>query len=53
MRKIKLGVIGVGNMGRSHCRNIKEGKCPEIELAAIADSDPYHIQAMNHLQEWR
>lgn len=46
MRKIKLGVIGVGNMGRSHCRNIREGKCPEIELVAIADSNPKRIQAM-------
>ena len=46
MSKIRLGVIGVGNMGRSHCKNIKEGKCPEIELVAIADRNPKRIQAM-------
>ena len=46
MSKIKLGVIGVGNMGRSHCKNIKDGNCPEIELVAIADSNPKRIQAM-------
>ena len=46
MSKIRLGVIGVGNMGRSHCKNIKEGKCPEIELVAISDSNPKRIQAM-------
>lgn len=46
MSKIRLGVIGVGNMGRSHCKNIKDGKCPEIELVAIADSNPKRIQAM-------
>ena len=46
MRKIKLGVIGVGNMGRSHCKNIKYGNCPEIELVAIADRNPARIQAM-------
>lgn len=46
MGKIRLGVIGVGNMGRSHCKNIKDGKCPEIELVAIADSNPKRIQAM-------
>lgn len=46
MRKIKLGVIGVGNMGRSHCKNIKDGNCPEIELVAIADRNPARIQAM-------
>ena len=37
MNKIKLGVIGVGNMGTSHIRNIMEGKCPEIVVAAAAD----------------
>ena len=46
MKKIKLGVIGVGNMGRSHCKNIKDGKCPEIELVAVADCNMSRIQAM-------
>ena len=46
MSKIRLGVIGIGNMGRSHCKNIKDGKCPEIELVAISDSNPKRIQAM-------
>ena len=46
MSKIRLGVIGVGNMGRSHCKNIKEGKCPEIELVAISDRNPKRVQAM-------
>ncbi len=37
MDKIKMGVIGVGNMGSGHCDNILAGKIPEIELAAVAD----------------
>ena len=37
MEKIKLGIIGIGNMGSGHANNIKNGKCPEIELVAIAD----------------
>jgi len=49
MSKIKLGVIGVGNMGRDHCKNIQAGKCPEIELVAIADSNSKRIQAMKEL----
>lgn len=48
MSKIRLGVIGVGNMGRSHCKNIKDGKCPEIELVAISDRNPKRIQAMKN-----
>ena len=37
MEKIRLGVIGVGNMGTGHCQNILEGLCPEIEITAAAD----------------
>ncbi len=37
MKKIRLGVIGIGNMGSEHCRNLMTGACPEIELAAVAD----------------
>lgn len=37
MNKVKLGIIGVGNMGSGHCINIMNGECPEIELVAIAD----------------
>ena len=35
--KIRLGIIGIGNMGSEHCRTILAGKCPETELAAVAD----------------
>ena len=38
--KIKLGIIGIGNMGSGHAKSIKNGKCPELELAAIADINP-------------
>lgn len=37
MEKIKLGIIGIGNMGTNHVKNIINGKCPEIELVAVAD----------------
>ncbi len=37
MDKVRLGVIGVGNMGTGHVNNIRAGLCPEIELAAVAD----------------
>ena len=44
MDKIRLGVIGTGNMGTGHIRNMMEGKTPEIELAAIADRDPKRVE---------
>ena len=37
MCKVKLGVIGIGGMGSGHVNNILSGKCPEIEVAAVAD----------------
>ena len=40
MEKVRIGVLGIGNMGSGHCRNILEGKCPEITLAAVADISP-------------
>ena len=36
-KKIRLGIIGYGNMGVGHVKNILGGKTPEVELAAIAD----------------
>ena len=35
--KVRLGIIGVGNMGGGHLRNILSGQCPEVEIVAIAD----------------
>lgn len=37
MDKVRLGVIGVGNMGSSHIKNYIAGKMPEIEITAVAD----------------
>ena len=37
MDKVRLGIIGFGNMGTGHTKNIMDGKCLEIELTAIAD----------------
>lgn len=37
MEKVRLGIIGIGNMGTTHAKSIAEGKVPEMELAAVAD----------------
>ncbi|MBR4072904.1 MAG: Gfo/Idh/MocA family oxidoreductase [Clostridia bacterium] len=44
MSKIKLGIIGIGNMGTGHYNNIKNGNCPEVELVAVADTNPDRIK---------
>ena len=37
MEKIRLGILGVGNIGSMHSKNIIEGKCPQVTLSAICD----------------
>lgn len=34
---VRLGVIGFGNMGTTHARNVYQGKVKNMELAAICD----------------
>ena len=40
MKKMKLGIIGYGNMGTAHVHNIMSGKVPNVELVAMCDSAP-------------
>jgi len=40
MKNIRVGIIGVGNMGSSHALHINEGKVKGAELAAICDTSP-------------
>ena len=44
MKKVRLGIIGIGNMGSGHARNIKAGMCPEIEGTAVADINPARLE---------
>lgn len=49
MKKVRLGIIGVGNMGTGHLNNILGRQCPEIEVTAVADINPArldHARAM-------
>ncbi len=42
MRKIRVGVVGVGNLGQHHARVYAE--LPECELVGVADVDPKALQ---------
>jgi predicted dehydrogenase len=37
MDKVRIGVIGIGNMGSSHIKSLIQGLVPDMELAAVAD----------------
>ena len=44
MKKVRLGIIGIGNMGSGHANNILKGLCPEIQLCAVADINPDRLE---------
>ncbi len=44
MDKVRLGVIGFGNMGTVHCRNVNNGKIENMVLGAICDIAPDRIE---------
>ncbi len=37
MAKLRLGIIGYGNMGTGHVANVMDGKVPEMEMGAVCD----------------
>ena len=39
MDKLRVGIIGVGNMGSAHAKNIYEGHIEHMRLAALCDTD--------------
>ncbi|MBR5059691.1 MAG: Gfo/Idh/MocA family oxidoreductase [Clostridia bacterium] len=45
MEQVKLGILGMGNMGIGHLANIVAGKCPEIKIAAVCDIIPERVSS--------
>ena len=37
MEKVRLGIIGIGNMGSGHSKSIVQGKVEDMVLTAVAD----------------
>ena len=40
MEQVRLGIIGIGNMGTNHAKNVHGGKVPKMELTALCDISP-------------
>lgn len=50
MDKIRLGIIGLGNMGSSHCKNVVVKKLvPNVEITAVADLIEERRNAMKEI----
>ena len=39
MNELKIGIIGIGNMGYTHAKSIHEGKINRLKLVAVCDID--------------
>ncbi len=46
---VRLGVIGIGNMGSQHVKNVLAGKCPEIKVTAACDLKEERLQFVRDL----
>ena len=46
--KIRLGIIGYGNIGTVHANNIWNGNCEEVELCAVCDTNS---EKLNEVKE--
>jgi predicted dehydrogenase len=44
MEKVRIGIIGIGNMGSAHARTILGGKVAGMEIGAICDRNPERAQ---------
>ena len=40
MNTVRIGIIGIGNIGTKHLQTILRGETPELSLAAVADRSP-------------
>lgn len=49
MNQIKLGIIGMGNMGSGHFRNVQEGKCPSVKVTAVCDINPERLKNLGEI----
>ncbi|MBE7045177.1 MAG: Gfo/Idh/MocA family oxidoreductase [Ruminococcaceae bacterium] len=46
MEQVRLGIVGIGNMGTAHARNVSEGKVPKMVLGALCDILPQKREAL-------
>lgn len=44
MEKVRIGIVGIGNMGSSHAKNLYDGLIENAELVAVCDIDENKIR---------
>lgn len=49
MEKVRFGIVGCGNIGARHARNLNEGKVENGVLSAVCDINPAKLDAFREL----
>ena len=49
---LKLGIIGVGNIGSGHVERVTGGQCPNIIVTAVADGAVAAHAAESYLAQY-
>ena len=50
MNTVRLGIIGMGNMGKFHADYLLAGKVPRAELTAVCSTSPAKLDAYKAVQ---
>ena len=50
MQKVRFGIVGIGNMGTAHCKNLLEGKIANGVLCAICEPKQSKAEAILALE---
>src|ERR1700739_189629 len=50
MDKLRLGIIGMGNIGKHHAEYLRAGKVAGCELVAVASTSPGKLEKYKPLQ---
>jgi predicted dehydrogenase len=46
---IRIGIIGLGNMGTAHAKSILSGAIPDLQLTAVADRSPARLEGFGDI----
>lgn len=52
MNKVRIGIIGMGNMGRYHADYLAKGEVAGAELVAVCSPSPHKLKAYEPLSIW-
>ena len=52
MNSLRLGLIGLGNIGRHHAIYLQAGKVPRCELVAVCSTSPDKLESFKPLAIW-